>query len=88
MVTYGMLLFSLYIFSLTFFVWPKKTNHTGCPPGSTITKTRENKNALVCGVELVPIFRDPGSPAENGFFNLKKLYVSEVIGYPNHHLRI
>ena len=30
--------------------------------------TGKNKNALVCGVELVPIFRDPGSPSENVFF--------------------
>lgn len=52
--------FFTYIFGLA----EEKRTHTGCPPGSKIQKTPESKNALVCGVELVPIFRDPGSPSE------------------------
>ena len=52
-------------------------------------------NGLYMGVILTTVLtrwgdppsRDPGSPAENGS-GTQRLCISEVIGHPNHQLRI
>ena len=60
--------FFTYIFGLA----EEKTHtHTLVALQVQQVKKHQKKKRITCGVELVPIFRDPGSPSENGFLEPK-----------------